>query len=131
LSQFRTLAPLSAAKAQELEPPPLLLPPDLRLTPEQFERMCQANPEAVLELDAIGRLIVMTPTGGETSGRNSRLTMRLLHWADQRSGWRVFNSSGGGAGQPTPARRPAGVQRLEAGQEFPGLSLDLAEIWGI
>ena len=48
--------------------------------------MCQANPEAVLELDAIGRLIVMTPTVGETSGRNSRLTMRLLHWADQRSG---------------------------------------------
>ncbi|MFN7899861.1 MAG: Uma2 family endonuclease [Synechococcaceae cyanobacterium] len=90
-----TLAPLSAAKAQELEPAPLLLPPDLPLTPEQFERVCQANPEAVLELDALGRLIVMTPTGGETSGRNSRLTMRLLLWADQRPGWRVFDSSGG------------------------------------
>jgi Uma2 family endonuclease len=32
---------------------------------------------------------------------------------------------------PTPARLPADAQRLEAGQEFPGLSLDLAEIWGV
>ncbi|MEB3304964.1 MAG: hypothetical protein VKL58_01985 [Cyanobacteriota bacterium] len=44
-----------------LEPAPLLLPPDLRLTPEQFERVCQANPEAVLELAADGTLIARTP----------------------------------------------------------------------
>jgi exonuclease VII large subunit len=35
------------------------------------------NPEAVLELAADGRLITMTPTGGETSHRNSRLLTRL------------------------------------------------------
>lgn len=29
---------------------PLLLPPELRLTPEQFVLVCEANPEAVLEL---------------------------------------------------------------------------------
>ncbi|MEB3304204.1 MAG: Uma2 family endonuclease, partial [Cyanobacteriota bacterium] len=46
-----------------LVPTPLLLPPDLRLTPEQFEQVCQANPEAVLELAADGTLIAMTPTG--------------------------------------------------------------------
>ena len=31
---------------------PLLLPPELRLSPEQFALVCQANPDAVLELSA-------------------------------------------------------------------------------
>jgi Uma2 family endonuclease len=76
---------------------PLRLPWDLRLTPEQFERVCQANPEAVLELDAAGHVIAMTPTGGETGARNLRLGQRLLLWADGAGagGWRVFDSSTG------------------------------------
>ncbi|MFN6338196.1 MAG: hypothetical protein ACK41W_05630 [Cyanobacteriota bacterium] len=37
---------------------------DPRLTPEQFEQVCQANPEAVLELGAVGAFIAMRPTGG-------------------------------------------------------------------
>ena len=41
---------------------PLLLPQDLRLTPEQFALVCEANPDAVLELAADGQLITMTPT---------------------------------------------------------------------
>lgn len=89
------LAPSPASSPAALEPMPLLLPPDLRLTPDQFERVCQANPEAVLELAADGRVLHMTPTGSETSSRNSRLSMRLLLWADQRGGWMVFDSSGG------------------------------------
>lgn len=32
---------------------------------------------------------------------------------------------------PTQALVFAGDQRLEAGQEFPGLSIDLGEIWGV
>ncbi|MBM5815387.1 MAG: Uma2 family endonuclease, partial [Cyanobacteria bacterium K_Offshore_surface_m2_239] len=57
--------PPASAQPAELETAPLLLllPPDLRLTPEQFERVCQANPEAVLELAADGAVINMTPTG--------------------------------------------------------------------
>jgi len=75
---------------------PLRLPEDLQLTPEQFAALCQANPNAVLELDASGHLIHMTPTGSETGARNSRLVMRLLLWADQQEGgWRVFDSSTG------------------------------------
>ena len=91
-----TLAPLSAAKAQELEPAPLLLPPDLRLTPEQFWWVCQANPEAVLELSADGALIVMTPTGGETGSRNSRLLIQLgVALTGGQPCWRIFDSSTG------------------------------------
>ncbi|MEI6030890.1 MAG: Uma2 family endonuclease [Synechococcaceae cyanobacterium ELA739] len=74
---------------------PLLLPQELQLTPEQFVLLCAANPEAVLELDAQGHLINMTPTGGDTGSRNSRLLMRLLLWADRTGGWKVFDSSTG------------------------------------
>jgi Uma2 family endonuclease len=87
----------SAPAPLELDSQPLRLPRDLRLTPEQFERVCRANPEAVLELRADGQLLVMTPTGGETSARNLRLGQRLLLWADGAGAgrWRVFDSSGG------------------------------------
>ncbi len=55
-----TLAPPSPLSTDQ--PASLQLPWDLRLTPEQFERVCQTNPEAVLELAADGQLIAMTPT---------------------------------------------------------------------
>jgi Uma2 family endonuclease len=73
----------------------LVLPPDLRLTPEQFGLVCEANPEAVLELAADGQLIAMTPTGGDTSARNSLLIARLQIWALGQGTWKVFDSSGG------------------------------------
>ena len=56
---------------------PLLLPHDLRLTPEQFALVCDANPDAVLELAADGQLITMTPTGGETGARSYNLGLAL------------------------------------------------------
>ena len=87
--------PPAAAQPPGLEPTPLLLPRDLRLTPEQFEQVCQVNPEAVLELTAEGLLIVMTPTGGETGARSLRLGQRLLAWADGPGNgtWIAFDSS--------------------------------------
>ncbi len=92
-----TAAPSSAAAATDSFDAlaPLRLPADLRLTPDQFEQICAANPQAVLELTADGQLISMTPTGSETGARNSRLVMRLLLWADQQGGWKVFDSSSG------------------------------------
>ena len=91
------LAPSPATnQPTELEPAPLLLPWDLRLTPEQFERVCQANPEAVLELAADGAVIAMTPTGGETSSRNSRLLIQLgIALSRGKRSLRIFDSSGG------------------------------------
>jgi len=64
----------------------LRFPRDLRLTPEQFARLCAENREAVLELAADGQVLAMTPTGSETGARNTRLEMRLLLWADQQGG---------------------------------------------
>jgi Uma2 family endonuclease len=37
----------------------------------------------------------MTPTGGSTSTRNTRLLMRLQLWADRQGDWKVFDSSTG------------------------------------
>jgi len=86
---------MTLAEPLAWSPAPLQLPADLLLTPEQFEQVCAANPEAVLELSADGLLITMTPTGSETGARNSRLVMRLLLWADRVGGWKVFDSSTG------------------------------------
>ena len=104
------------------------------LTPDQFAAVCAANPEAVLELDADGTLIEMTPTGGSTSTRNARLLMRLQLWADRQGGWRVFDSSGGfrlpdGSVRSPDATVLPAASRLEAGAEFPGLMIDFEEIW--
>lgn len=73
----------------------LVLPPTLRLTPEQFDLVCEANPEAVLELAADGQLNRLTPTGGDTGARNTLLCTRLQIWALNRGGWKVFDSSSG------------------------------------
>jgi Uma2 family endonuclease len=68
----------------------------LRFTPEQFEALCQANREAVMELAADGSLILMPPTGSETGGRNGALS-GLLWQALRASGLplKLFDSSTG------------------------------------
>jgi len=88
--------PPASVQLSGLEQEPLLLPWDLRLTPEQFERVCQANPEALLELAADGALIAMTPTGGETGNRNSRLLIQLgMAVGRGQPSLRIFDSSTG------------------------------------
>jgi Uma2 family endonuclease len=74
---------------------PLRLPMELRLTPEQFEQVCAANREAVLELAADGQLMAMTPTEGETGARNGELCCQLRLFATGAGGWKAFDSSTG------------------------------------
>ena len=77
--------------------PPASLAVNLRaleLSETQFERVAADNPELRLELTAEGELIVMPPTSVETGRRNSRITQRLLNWADGAGGV-VFDSSTG------------------------------------
>lgn len=91
-----TVATPASTPDMASELPPLRLPWQLRLTPDQFELVCEQNPDAVLELSADGQLIAMTPTGCETSSRNQTLGA-LLWLAVRRSGLplKVFDSSGG------------------------------------
>jgi Uma2 family endonuclease len=74
---------------------PLIHSGSLRLTPEQFAELCEANPDAVLELAADGSLICMTPTGGETGARNAELSFQIQAWAGVTGGWKAFGSSTG------------------------------------
>jgi Uma2 family endonuclease len=113
----------------------LTLPRTLRLTTLQFAEVCAANPEAVLELDADGQLIEMTPTGGDTGARNSTLGA-LLWLAVRQSGlpMKVFDSSTGFMLPDGSVRSPdASLMRLERWQAlseaerrgFPPLCPDL------
>jgi Uma2 family endonuclease len=67
----------------------------IRLTDEQFYRLCEDNPELRLELTAEGELIVMSPTGSKTGLRNSRLTTQLGEWARKHGNGVAFDSSTG------------------------------------
>lgn len=53
------------------------LDPIVKLTREQFYELCAANPELKLERNANGELVIMSPTGGETSAWNSDLNTDL------------------------------------------------------
>ena len=57
--------------------------------------LCARNPELRIERTREGDLIVMTPTGGETSHRNLRIAATLSAWADRDGEGVAFDSSGG------------------------------------
>jgi Uma2 family endonuclease len=65
----------------------------VRLTGEQFEKLCWDNPDLRIELTSRGELIVMPPTGLETGWRNSILTHRLTEWAQRDRAGLAFDSS--------------------------------------
>lgn len=77
----------------------IYLPPTLELkidlTDEQFFQLCQNNRELKFERTQSGELIIMPPTGGTTSDRNSDLNYQLRAWNRQHNLGKVFDSSGG------------------------------------
>ena len=96
----------------------LTLPRSLTLTPAQFAEVCAANPEAVLELDALGQLIEMTPTGSASGARNQTLGALLWLAIEQsRLPLKLFDSSTGFLLPDGSIRSPdASVVRLERWQ---------------
>jgi Uma2 family endonuclease len=67
----------------------------LRITPEEFARLCQDNPTLRLELTASGELITMAPAGWESSERKLNLATDVAIWNRQTNLGRTFDSSGG------------------------------------
>jgi Uma2 family endonuclease len=67
----------------------------LRVTDRVFWWLCGANSDLRLERTARGELIVMSPAGAETGGRNAKLTMRLGIWAQADGTGEFFDSSTG------------------------------------
>lgn len=67
----------------------------IKLTDEQFYQLCQDNETLRFERNSKGELIIMPPTGGETSNRNGRLNQQLFNWTDTDGTGIAFDSSGG------------------------------------
>ena len=66
-----------------------------QLTDEQFYQLCQDNRELRFERNSNGDMVIMPPTGGETSDRNSEINFQLRRWNKQYNLGKVFESSGG------------------------------------
>ncbi len=71
------------------------LSPALELSDEQFFELCQINSDLRLERNQKGDIIIMPPTGGETSNRNSEITRQLGNWARRDTIGAAFDSSAG------------------------------------
>jgi Uma2 family endonuclease len=63
------------------------------LTDTQFEQLCAANPEIKFERTPTGKLVIMSPTGGETGMNNATLISRFVVWNEQTNLGKVFDSS--------------------------------------
>lgn len=68
---------------------------NVRVTPAQFEQLCQDNPDLRLELTATGELITTAPAGWESSERNMNLGVQVFKWNEKTPSGKVFDSSGG------------------------------------
>jgi Uma2 family endonuclease len=79
----------------EIHPVVLKLTPALDLTDDQLFELCQLNRDWRIEYTAQGELIVMPPTGGETSNRNVEIAFQVQAWARQDQTGVAFDSSGG------------------------------------
>jgi Uma2 family endonuclease len=67
----------------------------VELTDERFEQICQSNRDLKFERTAIGELVVVALTGGETGRRNIKLSARLEIWNEQSETGVAFDSSTG------------------------------------
>ena len=66
-----------------------------KITDRELELLSRDNPDARLETDCHGNLISMSPTGSQTSERNSDLLAQIWNWNKQSKLGKVFDSSGG------------------------------------
>ncbi len=73
----------------------LQIPPSLKFTDEEFEQIVEFNQELRLELTAEGKLIIMSPTGGETGNRNFEIYIDLGIWNRKYKLGKAFDSSTG------------------------------------
>ncbi len=71
------------------------LNPIIQLTDEQFFQLCQHHRDYQFERTKLGELIIMTPTGSETSNRNMELSFQLQAWSRKYKLGVAFDSSTG------------------------------------
>ncbi len=87
----------------EVDLPPLNLN-TIKLTAEQFQELCAANPDRPLELTSAGILVIMSPVGGESGNSEIELGTDVTIWNRSTGLGKVFSSS-------TIFKLPSGSQR--------------------
>ena len=75
--------------------PTITIPKTFNVSHEKFKQLAIINRDLRLERTATGELIVMPPTGSETSNRNLDIEGQLWLWNRQTKLGKAFNSSGG------------------------------------
>jgi Uma2 family endonuclease len=71
---------IDAPTINGVQPLVIKLEPVIKMTAEDFARLCQLNPELRLELTAKGEVVALSPAGGETSNRNFALSAAFYNW---------------------------------------------------
>ncbi len=66
-----------------------------RISETDLEKLCQENPEARLETNSKGQLIIMSPTGSESGKFNISLAAQVWNWNNQTKLGIAFDSSTG------------------------------------
>jgi Uma2 family endonuclease len=66
-----------------------------KISDRDLEWLCRENPEARLETNAEGKLIVMSPTGSLTGDRNLEIAFQIKLWNKRTKLGKVFDSSTG------------------------------------
>ncbi len=74
---------------------PLRLKPETPMSDDELLRFCAANDILRVERDANGEVIVMTPTGAASGGRNMDISTDLNIWARANGQGKAFDSSTG------------------------------------
>ena len=66
-----------------------------QISDRDLEQLCRENPDMRFEIDAQGKLIIMSPTGSESGKRNTSLIFQVELWNRQHKLGVVFDSSTG------------------------------------
>ncbi|MBE9114692.1 Uma2 family endonuclease [Lusitaniella coriacea LEGE 07157] len=74
----------------------LEIPPSISLDEEQFFDLCATNRNVRLERDTkTGEVLIMVPTGWESSERNSEFIVQLGNWSKRDGTGKISDSNGG------------------------------------
>lgn len=80
--------------------------PQIGFNDEELYKLCMANPDLPIERDELGRIIIMPPTGFESSYYNSDLLTDVNIWNRKNKLGRVTDSNGGYTLPDTSMRAP-------------------------
>jgi Uma2 family endonuclease len=77
------------------EPIVLRLPPEIKMTDDQFFEFCQINRDLRIERNKLGELLIMTPTASDTGYREAGIIGQLWVWSKKDGTGISFSSSTG------------------------------------